>query len=85
MPQPDDRPKTTMPCPYAAHYRVECCNVMPCRVHMERTSSAPLRVTGIGADAENDRSLILYLSRPATNDEIRVLHDAARFAMEGYA
>lgn len=81
----DDQSRVTMPCPYAAEYQVPCCNVLPCRVHLDRMGGAALRVTGIGTDAQNDRSLILYLSRPATGGEMRALHDAVRKAMEGYA
>lgn len=37
-------------------------------------------VTGIGLDKDNCKALIIYLIRPATDEEIRLIHDAAREA-----
>jgi hypothetical protein len=34
-----------------------------------------LRVTGVSRDAENDKSLLLSLSRPAEDDELRRIHE----------
>lgn len=36
---------------------------------------SPLRINGVGRDAEDGRTLVIYLSRPATDDELRRLHD----------
>jgi hypothetical protein len=41
----------------------------------------PLRTPCIGRDRENEKSLILYLNRPATDDEMRFLHDAIQRAV----
>jgi len=37
----------------------------------------PLRVNGVGRDASEPRTLIVYLSRPYSDDEMREIHDRA--------
>ncbi len=37
-----------------------------------------LRVLGVSRDAENDKALILSLSRPASDDELRDIHERLR-------
>ncbi len=42
---------------------------------IDENHTTPLRINGVGRDAENERSLILYLSRRPTDDEMRRLHN----------
>ena len=37
-----------------------------------------LRVLGVSRDAENDKALVLRLSRPAQADELRRIHEHLR-------
>ena len=42
---------------------------------MSKEQTAPLRINGVGRDAEHDGCLVVYLNRKATDDELRRLHD----------
>lgn len=41
----------------------------------------PLKCPGVGRDAENDRALAFYFSRPVTDNEMRFLHDVMQRAV----
>lgn len=43
---------------------------------MPSAPTQPLRAVGIGRAPDNDRLLLLYLNRPISDDEMRVIHDA---------
>lgn len=50
-------------------------------VNFPRKPQEPLRAPGCGRDAENAKALVFYLSRPATDDEMRFLHEVVQRAV----
>lgn len=46
-----------------------------------RKPMEPLRAPGCGRDAENDKALVFYLSRRATDSEMRFLHEVMQRAV----
>lgn len=49
--------------------------------NIHQKQNEPLRCPGIGRDAENSKSLVIYLNRPASDDEMRFLHDVLKRAV----
>ena len=43
-----------------------------------RPKKQPLKCPGIGRDAENAKAIVLYFSRPLTDDEMRFMHEVAQ-------
>ena len=48
---------------------------------LRRPDTEPLRVPSCGRDAENDKALCFYFSRPVTDDELCFLHDVMQRAV----
>lgn len=47
---------------------------------LEKVRSDALRCPGIGRDGENPKTLVIYLNRPVTDDEMRFLHEVLQRA-----
>lgn len=51
------------------------------QTNVVRIPQRELRCVGVGRDAENDKALCFYFSRPVTDDEMWFLHEVMQRAV----